>query len=66
MKKMQQTKFQGYRRIFFIIYFIKHNSKGRSIKKINWVGENVKKIMEKEREKAQIEKRKSRKIEGKK
>ena len=48
------------------MYFIKHNSKGRSIKKINWVGENVKKIMEKEREKAQIEKRKSRKIEGKK
>ena len=51
----------AYRRIFFVMYFIKHNSKCRSIKKINWVCENVK-IMEKEREQAQIEKRKSRKI----
>ena len=43
MKKMQQIKLKAYRRIFFLIYFIKHNSKGRSIKKINWVCENVKK-----------------------
>ena len=63
---MQQIKLKAYRRIFFVMSFIKHNSKCRSIKKINWVGENTKKIMEKEREKAQIEKRKSRKIEGKK
>ena len=40
---MQQIKLKAYRRIFFIIYFIKHNSKGRFIKKINWVGENTKK-----------------------
>ena len=43
MKKMQQIKFKAYRRIFFVMSFIKHNSKCRSIKKINWVGENTKK-----------------------
>ena len=43
MKKMQQTNFKAYRRIFFVMHFIKHNSKGRSVKKINWVGENTKK-----------------------
>ena len=42
MKKMQQIKLKAYRRIFFVIYFLKHNRKGRSIKKINWVGENTK------------------------